>query len=241
MPDPQFAEARLARIYDAFEGARDDLDHYEALIAELGGASVLDVGCGTGSLAVRLAARGYQVVGVDPAAASLAVAEAKPGAEQVRWIEGTAAMLPAGLSADISIMTGNVAMVFADEADWAATLEGLHRSMRPGGRFVFETRDPAQQQWLRWNRHETQQTLDIEGEGVVDQWIDVEVVDLDYVEFVGEYRFADGTEYRSRSRLWFREQPTLNDSLLRAGFRVDEIRDAPDRPGLEWVYVTTRL
>src|SRR5690606_18258147 len=55
MPDAVFAHPRLARLYDVFDGDRGDLDVYEALIDELAARSVLDVGCGTGSLASRLA------------------------------------------------------------------------------------------------------------------------------------------------------------------------------------------
>ena len=66
VPDPIFAEPRLAAIYDALEPERADLVHYVAMVREFGSRSVLDVGCGTGSLAVMLAANGNEVVGVDP-------------------------------------------------------------------------------------------------------------------------------------------------------------------------------
>ena len=54
-PDAIFAHPRLAQIYDAFDGPRDDLAAYVAIAGELGADRVLDVGCGTGSLAVLLA------------------------------------------------------------------------------------------------------------------------------------------------------------------------------------------
>lgn len=72
VPDEIFAHPMLAQIYDAFEGDRDDLGLYVDLVHELGARRVLDVGCGTGSLPVRLGCRGVEVTGVDPAAASLA-------------------------------------------------------------------------------------------------------------------------------------------------------------------------
>jgi SAM-dependent methyltransferase len=72
LPDAVFATQRLAEIYDVVEGQRGDLDHYLAIADELGARSVLDVGCGTGTLACLLADRGIQVAGVDPVAASLA-------------------------------------------------------------------------------------------------------------------------------------------------------------------------
>jgi 2-polyprenyl-3-methyl-5-hydroxy-6-metoxy-1,4-benzoquinol methylase len=54
---------------------------------------VVDVGCGTGSLAVRLAELGFSVTGVDPAGASLDVARAKPNGELVAWVHGDATAL----------------------------------------------------------------------------------------------------------------------------------------------------
>src|SRR5699024_4660420 len=98
-PDAIYAEPRLAACYDAFDGPRDDLDHYQQILAELGARSVIDVGCGTGSLATRLAADGIAVTGVDPARASLDIARAKPHGDAVRWVHGTAAERRGGAAA----------------------------------------------------------------------------------------------------------------------------------------------
>jgi SAM-dependent methyltransferase len=132
MADALFGEPRLAAIYDLIEGERGDLDHYLAIAAELGARSLLDVGCGTGTFACRAAGRGIEVTGVDPAAASLDVARAKPGAERVRWLHGDATGLPE-LQVDLATMTANVAHVFLTDEDWSATLRGVHAALRPGG------------------------------------------------------------------------------------------------------------
>ena len=94
MADAIFEEPRLAAIYDPLDGDRTDLDAYCALVDELGAGSVLDIGCGTGSFACRLAHHGTDVVAVDPAAASVDVARRKPDAERVRWVVGDATALP---------------------------------------------------------------------------------------------------------------------------------------------------
>jgi 2-polyprenyl-3-methyl-5-hydroxy-6-metoxy-1,4-benzoquinol methylase len=78
VPDAIFADRRLAPLYDVFDGDRDDLAAYHCIVDELGAGLVLDVGCGTGSLAILLARHGHRVVGVDPAEASLDVARAMP-------------------------------------------------------------------------------------------------------------------------------------------------------------------
>ena len=62
-------------------------------------------------LAIRLAARGVSVTGVDPAVASLEVARAKPNAERVTWLLADATSLPE-MAVDLAIMTGNVAQIF---------------------------------------------------------------------------------------------------------------------------------
>ncbi len=94
MADAVFEHPRLAAIYDALEPDRGDLQVYSALVDEFEAVRVLDIGCGTGTFAILLAGRGLQVTGVDPAAGSLDVARAKPGADRVRWIHGDATNLP---------------------------------------------------------------------------------------------------------------------------------------------------
>lgn len=80
-PDAAFADPRQAVLYDSFDDSdRPDLDAYVAIAAEVGAQRVIDVGCGTGILAIQLSAIGIDVVGVDPAKASLDVARHKEGA-----------------------------------------------------------------------------------------------------------------------------------------------------------------
>lgn len=235
-PDAIYADPRLAACYDTVDGERDDLDHYEAIAAELGARSVVDVGCGTGSLAVRLAGRGLTVTGVDPAGASLDLARAKPGAASVTWIHGTAADLPP-LGADLAVMTGNVAQVFLTDASWERTLRGIRGALRPGGWFAFETRRPERRAWEEWQAETEEQVHEVPGVGTVrTRSLGVEVA-LPLVTFSDEFRFADGTVLTSTSTLRFREEAELRASLVGAGFEAREIRQAPDRPGREFVVI----
>src|SRR5579871_1959033 len=125
--DAVFEEPRLAAIYDALDGDRDDLAPYLAMAIEFGARSVLDLGCGTGSFACLLASRGIEVTAVDPAIASLDVARRKVHADAVRWLVGDAASLPP-LAVDLATMTGNVAQVFLGDEEWAAMLTSVRRA-----------------------------------------------------------------------------------------------------------------
>ena len=169
MVDALFSEPHLAEVYDPLDPDRGDLDAYAAMVDEFAARSVLDIGCGTGTFACLLARRGVTVTGVDPAQASLAVARSKPGADRVRWVLGDATDLPP-LQVDLATMTGNVAQVFLTDADWAATLRAAHAALRPGGRLVFETRDPAAKAWLEWTRERSYRRTEIPGIGAVRTW-----------------------------------------------------------------------
>lgn len=201
---------------------------------------MLDVGCGTGSLAVLLAADGRTVVAVDPAEASLNIAKAKDGAAKVRWIHGDATALPP-LSADLALMTGNVAQVFLADDEWGQALRGIGAALRPGGHLAFETRRPEYRAWQEWAADTGPVTLAVPGAGTVEQRREVTQVNLPFVSFRYAYRFDDGAVITSDSTLRFRSREEVESSLTAHGYRVVDVRDAPDRPGREFVFIAERL
>ena len=240
VPDAIFDDPRLAQVYDPLDPDRSDLDVYVDLVSELGACSVLDVGCGTGTFACMLARRGIHVTAVDPAGASLDVARVKPDAHAVDWLLGDATTLPA-LSVDAAFMTANVAQVFLTDDDWSATLRGIRSALRPRGMLVFETRDPARRAWERWTPDLTRTSVDVLGVGVVESWEEVTAVDLPLVTFRSITAFhRDDLVVESLSTLRFRERSEVERSLVREGFELTEIRDAPDRPGREFVFLSRR-
>jgi len=271
VPDAIFAHHRLAPIYDAFDGDRDDLTAYLNIADELGAGRVLDIGCGTGCLAILLADGGRTIVGVDPAEASLEVAKSKDRTGRITWVQGDAttlgqakrreavlgrakrreavlgrakrreAVLPA-LAADLALMTGNVAQVFLTDDAWSQTLQGIHVALRSHGYLVFETRRPERRAWEERIADTPQVTLDVPGIGLVERGpFEVTEVRLPFVSFRYTYRFlSDGVFVTSDSTLRFRSRDEVESSLLAVGYRVLEVRDAPDRPGREFVFIAER-
>ncbi|HEY3922835.1 MAG TPA: class I SAM-dependent methyltransferase [Gaiellaceae bacterium] len=238
--DAAYAHPRLAAVYDSFERDRRDLDAYAAIAEELGARRVLDIGCGTGTFAVLLASRGFEVVAVDPAEASLDVARKKRGADLVRWLDGDATALPT-LQVDLVTMTGNVAQAIVEPEAWQQALGGMRDAMRPGGHLVFETRDPAYRGWQEWTRTRTHRVLDIADIGPVERWIELLDVSLPLITFRGTYVFhRDGETLTSDSTLRFRERDEVETDLAAAGYVLQAVRDASDRPGRECVFIAQR-
>lgn len=240
-PDAAFADPRQAALYDAFDGEehhRSDLDAYVAIAREVGARKIVDLGCGTGSLAVRLAGLGLAVIGVDPALASLEVARAKPLSDRVTWIHGDATEL-IGLDpgADLAVMTGNVAQVFVADEDWRASLDAIRAALRLGGWLVFESRRPEVRDWESWDNPPTEVTLSDGRVAVVE--MTVTEVALPLVTFEGSTTI-DGEVLRSTSTLRFRERDEIERDLVDRGFTLVDVRDAPDRPGKEHVFLARR-
>lgn len=240
--DEEFRHPRLAAVYDALDPDRSDLLPYLNAANEFGAGRVVDLGCGTGVLALLLAGRGCDVVGVDPADASLTVARGKPGADRVRWIQGDASSL-SGVgdgALDLATMTANVAMFIAEDAQWATALYALGTAVKPGGHLVFESRIPAAHAWERWTREQTWHTTDVPGEGQVEAWVEVSGISWPRVGIRNSFAFADGLLLTSDSTLRFRERDELADDLNEAHLDLVDVRDVPDRPGREWLLVARR-
>lgn len=237
MPDPIFEDVRLVSIYDAFDGDRSDLALYLSIAKELKARSVLDLGCGTGCFAGLLNEQGFEVIGVDPAAASLEVARQKPAGKGVRWLHGDAKSLPP-LVVDLAVMTGNVAQVFLTDESWRENLIAIRRCLGQSGHLVFEVRDPSSRAWLNWSRERTYRCIDVPNVGQVEGWCEVLSITDEIVNFRWTYVFhSDGKTLVSDSALRFRSKAEISRSLVDAGFSVTDIRDAPDRPAQEFVFI----
>lgn len=102
------------------------------------GVELLDVGCGTGNVAIQAAEAGASVVGVDLAPEMLEKARAASAAAglEITWIEGDAQALPvADASADAVV--SSFGCMFAPRHEVAA--RELVRVLRPGGRMALAT------------------------------------------------------------------------------------------------------
>lgn len=149
MPSSFYEHRRLASVYDAWHprSIRDDYDFY--LPHVMASHAVLDVGCGTGTLLREARAAGHAglLCGIDPAPGVLEIARA---CRSVEWTLGDLRHQGWEQRFDLVMMTGHAFQEVVADEELKAFMAAVERSLAPGGRFAFETRNPLARGWERW-------------------------------------------------------------------------------------------
>jgi SAM-dependent methyltransferase len=222
MVDRLFAEPDLAALYDRFCAwdRRADFDFYLPMVMAAG--SVLDAGCGTGMLLRRARRDGHRgrLCGLDPAAAMLDVARARP---DVEWVLGDLSTISFASEFELIIMTGHAFQVLIGDAELRTALAAVRAALAGNGRFAFETRNPAARGWERWTAANVAEVTGPDGQ-VLRMVNEFETpVTGELVSFTTT---VSGTGWArpqdSRSTLRFLSADSLAGFLSEAGLTVEE-------------------
>ncbi|MYR37301.1 methyltransferase domain-containing protein [Streptomyces sp. SID4944] len=125
---------RFARLAESGHDVHGEATFCAALLQP--GARVLDAGCGTGRIAIRLTELGHRCTGVDVDASMLAVARRQAPAQE--WLLGDLAHLDALAlepGYDLALAAGNVIPLLAPGTE-PAVIRHLAATLRPGGLLV---------------------------------------------------------------------------------------------------------
>lgn len=152
MPSPWVPSTygdRFVSVYDDWYGADDVAPTVDTLATLADGGPVLELGAGTGRLAIPLAARGLDVDALDASAAMLERLRGKPGAERVRatiladMADVGALVEPARYG--LVVVAANTLFNLDTRHAQAQCVAGAAAALRPGGRLVVEAfvPDPA--------------------------------------------------------------------------------------------------
>jgi SAM-dependent methyltransferase len=213
---------RIARLYDPWSASVvEDVPFYLERARRSGGP-VLELGVGTGRLAIPIAADGIDVIGVDASEGMLAVARERAvlaGVEvDLRFgdfrdppVEGPVPLVTIPFRSLLHMQT---------DQDRRAVLRAVYRLLEPGGTFIFDVFSPGADdiaethaRWLErepgiferadWDEHRRTLVLRVRGEGVESElslaWISIsewrELLGAEGFAVEGLYGWFDGTPW----------------------------------------------
>jgi SAM-dependent methyltransferase len=208
------------------EQIRSEVDFIETALALPAAGRVLDLGCGYGRHTVPLARRGYDMVGLDLSIDLLqnALRRAQAKAASIKFVHGDIRDLEFDQVFD-GVYCFNTTLGYFSDTENLTVLRGVHRALKPGGRFLIEV----------VNRDNAIQSMPIrnwwEGDGCLIQ----EDVDFDHLTsrlMVKRFLvYADGTqrEYDIALRLFSVHE--LVAMLRLVGFRYVDLAGSLHTPG----------
>jgi SAM-dependent methyltransferase len=140
VPENYFGEEVAARYDDEVEGFDPEvLDPTVDFLAELArGGAVLELGIGTGRVAVPLAQRGLRVHGIDLSAAMIARLRAKPEAQTIGVTIGDFATTRVDGTFTLAYLVCNTIMNLTTQDAQVACFQNVSEHLEPGGCFVIE-------------------------------------------------------------------------------------------------------
>ncbi|WP_062106097.1 class I SAM-dependent methyltransferase [Bacillus niameyensis] len=207
-------------VYDQINRWSKDDEFFLALLKKLNIKKLADLGCGTGRLTSHFAKVGYHITAVDPNEEAIEYAKSKEYPSEVSWIVGDSSNLKSN-AFDAVIMTANVAQVFLTDKSWQLAISDVYRALKPGGHFIFDTRNPLAKTWEQWEKDLTPDVAmdPISGEQL-EIWTEYEGFVEDVYTFYETVKNARTNEVliHEKMELKFRTQEEIDDSLQRAGF-----------------------
>jgi SAM-dependent methyltransferase len=169
---------------------------------------------------------GGRLCGLDPAAAMLARARESAARERVdvEWVLGDPGSASWEGEFELVVMTGHAFQVLLGDEEVRTALAAVRSALADGGRFAFETRNPAARPWERWTPEHAVEVTDGAGAAVrvahrVEEPVEGDTGDT--VRFTTTFT-GPGWERDSRSELRFLDVEALDGFLSGAGLTVVE-------------------
>jgi 2-polyprenyl-3-methyl-5-hydroxy-6-metoxy-1,4-benzoquinol methylase len=123
--------------YDRECGAIGEEGAFFLDLVRRSGGPVLDIGCGTGRLAIPLAHEGFAVTGVDLSENMLAQARTKSADLAVDWVRGDMREMALARRYRSAFMAGHAFQAMLTDGEQRALFDGVARHLEPGGLFAF--------------------------------------------------------------------------------------------------------
>jgi SAM-dependent methyltransferase len=135
--------------YDQEYGAWEPDGPFYERLAKASGGPVLELGCGTGRIAIALARQGFEITGVDVAASMLAQARSKGVGLPVSWHQADCRTLDLGRRYRFAFMAANGFQHLVTAEDQAAAARSVRAHLLTGAAFAFTARNPVANEDVR--------------------------------------------------------------------------------------------
>lgn len=216
-----------AEAYDLEDGGYDaDYPLTNQLAQSLGGP-ILDLACGTGTMAIRFAQQGYQVTGVDIVPEMIKLAGQKAAAQSlsIEWVAADARAFQLGKQFPFIYLIGNAFQHFLTRADQEALFARVREHLLPDGRFLFCTRNPSPRNLLEGRFSEPQTYVEADGTKLIasEQPTYDAITQIQHYTFYNQWIFLDGRQeektYRTALRYVFPQE--MEALLFYNGFQIE--------------------
>jgi SAM-dependent methyltransferase len=135
---PETYGEQIADVYDEWHAGMDPAETVELLASLAGTGPVLELGIGTGRVAIPLAARGLEVHGIDASRPMVERMLAKPGGERIDVTFGQLADVAVDRSFSLIFIVFNTFFALLSQEDQVRCFANVARRLEPGGRFAME-------------------------------------------------------------------------------------------------------
>ncbi|HEV8536405.1 MAG TPA: methyltransferase domain-containing protein [Candidatus Limnocylindria bacterium] len=198
--DPRDA-ARLAALYDLDHAPQEggpDVEWFSGLARRTGGP-ILELGCGTGRIAVPIAQDGHHVVGLDRSAAMLERADrrARRANVDVRWVEGDMRAFSFDEAFALIFVAFNSFLMLSPDDRWAC-LARVREHLGERGRVAIDVFQP-----------DPEVVVGLDG-GVVDEW---ERTDPETSRIIRKFSSSRADVDGVTQRIWYDE--SADDGTVR--------------------------
>jgi len=163
---------RIAEVYDDWPGVPRDSGPAANFLAKLAGRGpALELGIGTGRLALPLKALGVEVEGIDGSEGMIAKLRAKPGGAEIPVTIGNFADVPVDRKFRLTYVVFNTFFALLTQAEQVRCFRNVAQRLESDGTFVIETFVPDV---TRFDRGQRVSALQVHDDAV---WLDVAMYD----------------------------------------------------------------
>jgi SAM-dependent methyltransferase len=134
------AYGKMANVYDQLMADMPYSDWVEWVAQQVPAkaATIVDLGCGTGNVAIPLSQKGYNVVGIDLSDSMLAVAAQKAGTLPITWLEQDMVEWQVDEAVDAVVCLCDGLNYLIDETEFVRAIQTTADQLKPGGVFLFD-------------------------------------------------------------------------------------------------------